>query len=171
MADQSIAGANQDLARLRRRLDGQVLLPEEPGYDQARQVWNAMVDRRPAVIVRCKGPADVAAAVGFARARDLEVGVRCGGHSVLGDLGAAGRAEREWLPRRLPAARCAAPILVLGRRGSFQRGQRLAVRRGVQRSPVTDQPPSLPHSLSSPMSAGRKTDTARISASASRGYA
>ena len=56
MADQSIAGANQDLARLRRRLDGQVLLPEEPGYDQARQVWNAMVDRRPAVIVRCKAP-------------------------------------------------------------------------------------------------------------------
>jgi hypothetical protein len=39
-----------EVTRLRRRLDGQVLLPEEPGYHQARRVWNAMVDRRPAVI-------------------------------------------------------------------------------------------------------------------------
>jgi FAD/FMN-containing dehydrogenase len=84
MANRSTAPGSQDLARLRHRLDGQVLLPYEPGYHQARQVWNAIVDRRPAVIARCASPADVAAAVGFARAHDLEVGVRCGGHSVLG---------------------------------------------------------------------------------------
>jgi FAD/FMN-containing dehydrogenase len=84
MVDRSIAAGSHDLARLRQRFEGQVLLPEEPGYHEARQVWNAMVDRRPAVIARCVSPTDVAAAVGFARAHDLELGVRCGGHSVLG---------------------------------------------------------------------------------------
>jgi FAD/FMN-containing dehydrogenase len=84
MADRPIATDSPDLARLRHRLQGQVLLPDEDGYHQARQVWNAMVDRKPAVIARCASPADVAAAVGFAREQDLEIGVRCGGHSVLG---------------------------------------------------------------------------------------
>jgi FAD/FMN-containing dehydrogenase len=84
MVNRSIAAGSRDLARLRHRLQGQVLLPDEDGYHQARQVWNAMVDRRPAVIARCASPADVAAAIGFARAHDLELGVRGGGHSVLG---------------------------------------------------------------------------------------
>jgi FAD/FMN-containing dehydrogenase len=72
------------VARLRRRLQGQVLVPDEDGYHPARRVWNAIVDRWPAVIARCQSPSDVAAAVGFARTHELEVGVRCGGHSVLG---------------------------------------------------------------------------------------
>jgi FAD/FMN-containing dehydrogenase len=72
------------VAGLRRRFQGQVLLAGQGGYDQARRVWNAMVDRHPALIARCAGPADVAAAVGFARAHQLEIGVRGGGHSVLG---------------------------------------------------------------------------------------
>jgi FAD/FMN-containing dehydrogenase len=84
MVKESIATDSRDVARLRRGFQGQILLPEEGAYHQARQVWNAMVDRRPAIITRCASPADVAAAVGFARARDLEIGVRCGGHSVLG---------------------------------------------------------------------------------------
>jgi FAD/FMN-containing dehydrogenase len=84
MVDRSIAAGSHDLARLRRGFDGQVLLPDEPGYHQARQVWNALVDHRPAVIARCTSPRDVAAAIAFARSRGLEVGVRCGGHSVLG---------------------------------------------------------------------------------------
>jgi FAD/FMN-containing dehydrogenase len=84
MANRFAAAGSRDLARLRHRFQGQVLLPDEDGYHQARQVWNAMVDRRPAVIARCASPADVAAAIGFARAHDLELGVRGGGHSVLG---------------------------------------------------------------------------------------
>lgn len=73
-----------DPAALRRGFAGQVLLPGEAGFDRARRVWNAMVDRRPAVIARCASPSDVASAVRFARDRGLEIGVRGGGHSILG---------------------------------------------------------------------------------------
>jgi FAD/FMN-containing dehydrogenase len=65
-------------------LAGQLLLPGDPGYDDARRVWNAMVDRRPRMIVRCATVDDVRTALRAAREQDLEVGVRCGGHSVLG---------------------------------------------------------------------------------------
>ena len=73
-----------DIAGLRRGFTGQILLPDEDGYDQARRVWNAMVDRRPAVIARCAGTSDVAAAVRFGRGRGLEIGVRGGGHNIAG---------------------------------------------------------------------------------------
>ncbi|WP_262848178.1 FAD-binding oxidoreductase [Mumia quercus] len=61
-----------------------ILRPGDDGYDAARQVWNAMVDHRPAMIVRCRETAEVAAAVLLARREGLEIGVRCGGHSVVG---------------------------------------------------------------------------------------
>ena len=64
--------------------DGDVLIPGDPGYDAARAVWNAMVDRRPRMIARCRTAADVRAAVRAAPDLNLEIGVRCGGHSVVG---------------------------------------------------------------------------------------
>jgi FAD/FMN-containing dehydrogenase len=66
------------------RLDGQLLRPGDNGYDQVRMVWNAIVDHRPRMIFRCASVADVVVAVRTARELDLEIGVRCGGHSALG---------------------------------------------------------------------------------------
>jgi FAD/FMN-containing dehydrogenase len=63
---------------------GELIAPDHPGYDDARAVWNGTVDRRPRLIARCTGAADVASAVRFARARDLEIAVRGGGHNVAG---------------------------------------------------------------------------------------
>ncbi|MFJ9731484.1 FAD-binding oxidoreductase [Streptomyces sp. NPDC101169] len=82
MASPSKAGAA--LAALREDLAGDVFAPSDPGYDEARAVFNAMIDRRPAVIAQCAGPADVVRAVRFARDLDLPVAVRGGGHSVSG---------------------------------------------------------------------------------------
>ena len=69
---------------LREVLSGELMLPDDPRYDETRTVFNAMIDKRPAVIARCATTADVAASVTFARENDLVVTVRCGGHSVAG---------------------------------------------------------------------------------------
>jgi FAD/FMN-containing dehydrogenase len=63
---------------------GELVRPGDDSYDRHRTVWNAMADRRPTLIARCTSAADVAAAVRFGRAHDLEIGVRCGGHGILG---------------------------------------------------------------------------------------
>jgi UDP-N-acetylenolpyruvoylglucosamine reductase len=72
------------IAALRAQLRGDLLVPTDPGYDDARQVWNAMVDKRPALIARCTGADDVAAAVRFGREHSLLLSVRGGGHNVAG---------------------------------------------------------------------------------------
>jgi FAD/FMN-containing dehydrogenase len=69
---------------LRANLQGELLLPADDRYDETRRVWNGMIDKRPALIARCAGVADVLAAVTFAREHTLLVSVRGGGHSVAG---------------------------------------------------------------------------------------
>jgi FAD/FMN-containing dehydrogenase len=72
------------LHRLRHELRGHVYDPGEPEYEEARTLFNARIDRRPRHIVRCSTPTHVAAALDYARRRDLRVAVRAGGHSVAG---------------------------------------------------------------------------------------
>jgi FAD/FMN-containing dehydrogenase len=73
------------LEELRAQLRGTLCLPGEPGYEEARVIWNAMVDRAPAVIVRAAGAADVTRAIVFARRHRLLLAVRGGGHNIAGN--------------------------------------------------------------------------------------
>src|SRR5271165_4339912 len=74
--------AVQDFAA---NLRGPLLRQGDGGYDNARKVWNGMIDRHPALIARCAGVADVIAAVRFARTHELLVSVRGGGHNITGN--------------------------------------------------------------------------------------
>jgi FAD/FMN-containing dehydrogenase len=69
---------------LREQVRGSVTVPEDEGYDEARAVYNAMIDRRPAVVIRAANAGDVMAAVNFARENSMDLAVRGGGHSVPG---------------------------------------------------------------------------------------
>ena len=70
--------------KLQAAIQGSVLEPDDAGYDEARAVWNGMIDRRPRYVVRCAEVADVSAAVRYAAEQGLEVGIRCGGHGIVG---------------------------------------------------------------------------------------
>jgi hypothetical protein len=100
-----------DIDAFRARLRGVVVGSADPAYDEARAVWNGMIDRRPGVIVRCVGVADVIASVRFARDHDLLVAVRGGGHNVSGNAVCDGGLVIDLSPMRgcasIPAgARC-----------------------------------------------------------------
>jgi hypothetical protein len=77
--------AEDVLENLRGQIQGDVLLPSDDDYEQARKIWNGMIDKRPSLIVRCTGPADVIDAVKFARTHNILVSVRGGGHNVAGN--------------------------------------------------------------------------------------
>lgn len=104
-ADGGSAALHEDaLQSLRGRIRGATCLPGEPGYDAARTIWNAMINRRPALVVRAAGAADVIAAVNLAREHRLVLAVRGGGHNIAGNC--AGDPEE--------GQKAAAPILALG---------------------------------------------------------
>ena len=109
---------------------GRLISADHPDYDIARAVWNGAIDRRPRLIARCIGAADVVAAVRFARDHDLEIAVRGGGHDVAGTavcddgividlLGDESRAGRSRRPQGLGAGWCA-----VGRRRPRDAGAR-----------------------------------------------
>lgn len=81
----STALSNDALNALQTQLRGRLCLPDEAGYDEARTIWNAMIDRRPGAVVRCQGASDVMRAVTFARDNGLLLSVRGGGHNIAGN--------------------------------------------------------------------------------------
>jgi FAD/FMN-containing dehydrogenase len=80
----SAASLTDTISQLARTFTGQLLQSVDPGYEEARRVHNGLIDKRPALIARCRGVADIADAVRAARENDLEVAVRGGGHNVAG---------------------------------------------------------------------------------------
>ena len=76
---------SQSAEPLKSAIKGSVLSASDPGYEEARQIWNAMIDRRPALIVRCAEVADVPAAIAFARRNRLEISMRGAGHNIAGN--------------------------------------------------------------------------------------
>lgn len=64
---------------------GEVLLPDDANYDEVRQIWNAMIDRKPALIARCTSPEDVVQAITFGRTHNLLMSIRGGGHNIAGN--------------------------------------------------------------------------------------
>lgn len=85
---------------LRTRLRGSLLLSGDAGYDASRAVWNAMIDRRPALIARCLGTADVIAGVAFAREQGLLLCIKGGGHNIAGLAAADGALMLDMSPMR-----------------------------------------------------------------------
>jgi FAD/FMN-containing dehydrogenase len=82
---EAISLGSDTVADFRQTLRGNVCLPQEAGYDEARTIWNAMIDRHPGAVVRCTGAADIVAAVRFAREHGLLLAVRGGGHNIAGN--------------------------------------------------------------------------------------
>ncbi|MDX1815055.1 MAG: FAD-dependent oxidoreductase, partial [Thermodesulfobacteriota bacterium] len=74
----------EEITNLKDALRGDLITPEDSAYEEARRVWNGLIDKRPGLIVRCAGVADVIATVHFARDNDLQITVRGGGHNVAG---------------------------------------------------------------------------------------
>jgi FAD/FMN-containing dehydrogenase len=77
--------SDETIARLNAKVTGRIVLPGDKSYDEVREIWNAMIDRRPAVIVQCAEAGDVPHAIMFARGNGLEISIRGAGHNIAGN--------------------------------------------------------------------------------------
>src|SRR5689334_22793207 len=75
----------QVISNFRKKLTGNLLLPGDQGYNEARKIWNGMIDRQPALIIRCKNSDDVIHSVNLAREHNLLLSVKGGGHNISGN--------------------------------------------------------------------------------------
>ena len=79
-----IQSNEKKIVKLKEIVKGQIVLPDDPNYNEVREIWNAMIDRRPAVIVQCAEADDVPHAISYARDSGLEISIRGGGHNIAG---------------------------------------------------------------------------------------
>ena len=80
-ADVPIRRAVPELTELKESFRGPIVTPSDPAYDEVRKLYNAMIDKRPLVIARCRDAADVISALRFGRSQNLDIAVRGGGHN------------------------------------------------------------------------------------------
>ena len=76
--------SNENIEKLKKKVKGRLVLPVDPSYNEVREIWNAMIDRRPAVIVQCAEADDVLHAISYARENGLELSIRGAGHNIAG---------------------------------------------------------------------------------------
>jgi FAD/FMN-containing dehydrogenase len=76
--------SNKNIEKLKGKVKGQIVLPDDPNYNEVRKIWNAMIDRRPDAIVQCAEADDVLHAISYARENKLEMSIRGGGHNIAG---------------------------------------------------------------------------------------
>ena len=76
--------SNKMIEKLKGKVKGRIVLPDDPNYNKVREIWNAMIDRRPAVIVQCAAADDVLHTISYARENGLELSIRGGGHNIAG---------------------------------------------------------------------------------------
>lgn len=74
-----------NIGEFKKQFTGEVIVPEDANYDEVRQIWNAMIDRKPALIVRCTTPEDIIQAIEFGRTQNLLISIRGGGHNIAGN--------------------------------------------------------------------------------------
>jgi FAD/FMN-containing dehydrogenase len=77
--------SSEAIEKLKTNVKGRAVLPDDQSYDEVRAIWNATIDRRPAVIVQCAAADDVPSAIAFARSNGLEISIRGGGHNIAGN--------------------------------------------------------------------------------------
>ena len=77
--------SDETIAQLSGKVKGRLVLPGDQSYDEVREIWNAMIDRRPAVIVQCAEADDVPHAILFARENGLAISIRGAGHNIAGN--------------------------------------------------------------------------------------
>jgi hypothetical protein len=88
--------SKENIEKLAKLVKGRIFAPDDPKYNELRKIWNAMIDRRPAVILQCAEAQDAVHALAFARENGLKLSIRGGGHNIAGSVCRPPSAKSSW---------------------------------------------------------------------------